>query len=1442
MAYVLLPCDIPNWLDLQRELTHLLRTQTTEELIAGMLKLQDSCSIGLDPDDTINAVEVSRFDGLWYFLEETLNTEEKAHFFKVVHPSLVKSALSLKLFKPSQGFKYSLQQEESTMSLDRTFVMSLLANAFFCTFPRRTLKTHPTLQDFSFSNFFRYLLSFRQQEKLNNILRYFEILETEDLKRKVHFRRQVLPLKAIPTLPEWLCSDRSLCPLLVRSHGNLEDSEPYVYKAYKCSRRIGENTLRNSETEESTLFCRYPELLTCLCFVESLADNEALVAEGLLSSTNHIVTDICLMDICDYFDHPFKQYEDSSLLRELNKALVAFIQPKNQIYSFPVNQNSSFEETISVTLPNCQGKKTRDLLKKCIHNSECSKCVCCDNTILFNDSTNMKYVSSKEHSIISNSKLNGKNHHKETCCITHCSVIDIKNCKDETFIKNEVGPIDDDSEKKHCSNTILPECSVIDVKNCTEEYYVRNEIGPVNDDSREKHCSNIIISKCVVADVKNCTEGHCVRNEVGPTVDDSEKKGCYNTIFPQCSVSDVKNCTEGHYVRNEFGPTDDDSEKKHCSNTRLSQCGVADVKNRTDEYYDSNKIRDLSDQSQEKSCSENRFVHDSQTNNVKPRFKAKLLHYLANVKCFIAQKQKIKNRKNTKHYLRSISNYISPKVPRFAYRRQFCMQQDQSFVDKTKIPASSLDHKNDGLGSDTNHSAWNQKISSFTAANIDNNTKTILKESPNTSDTETNSHSYSPAQINPFKAHLNSHTLLCKDRVINSPICDDLGTEINATQYCGSSHNSVCKTLSKSTQTLVCEILKPSTWSPESPKCMKKMHERMLDTSDYKNSLLNSSSESEASFQFRNFATLEETFVDTRNSESSEYVLLRHNLPVHQCKEKNSLNLNSVESFCPRYTESEDKLSKAIEQQHTSEPFSLLHDNETLSLSNKKGNIANNSRLLSKYEQLDARHTIRTDCNSYFHTSSKRTETSQSKSSSRSRAFSKKFKGFWTSESSLDSWKTANQNSKESNVDYIMRERSKNLLVSHLSKQRPLNKSEQELLPRVNYKVFKRCELTHDYTNSKEHLRCQVSLDDEYFTADESVGQGYSSRLYLESGESELSQSTEDILEDDRSQLSRGSSIGFVLEGSDEDESLTVSLDERNDDFMKKDCRRHQKLSGWKTEGSSGSSEIDNVIEDPKLGFTRFPIIPMRSANSEPCLLHMSPSDPALSLPPLQIPKDAIATLWRGRNLLMLTGKGSLKAYSYDGVNPNLPVPFKARFRCKKTSNEELSRDDHFYSFADASFWHWGSAGSLSGVSSIKSSLGDLSRNKEDSVKNDKCHSLQHLKRCNSSTSEDLRPVATHCNIAGDCQLLVIILWIAASRAGLPSLIVYTDGDQRLSMVTEVYHQAEKRKWTVGDVACETLRFCRNKLSNGQNKSSRQRETTLFRHLIGKDNVITSDL
>ncbi|XP_022258138.1 uncharacterized protein LOC106473000 isoform X2 [Limulus polyphemus] len=346
MAHVLLPCDMPSWTDTQRQLSQIKMLQTSDHLVIGLQKLYDGCSISLDPDDNPPKGDILRFEGLRKFIDETMTAEEKSRFFKKTLPTLINSALKLRLLKPTAGFHFLLQQEEQYQSLDRRLLVSLVSNAFCSLLPKRTVKTHPTLQDFNFGEFFRQMKSSKQQKNLRNIFRYFDFVGTQEMKGKVRFYRQVLPFKSMPSLPEWLCSDQPLCPLVVRTQGTPNDAELHMYRVCDCSARIGGDVLKGAITEEASLLCLTPELLVALCFVESLADNEALVVEGALSvdeSTGSSLreADFCLMDAYDFTNQPFCQYEDRFLLRELNKALVSLKQPQSQRRLSPVGQSSS---------------------------------------------------------------------------------------------------------------------------------------------------------------------------------------------------------------------------------------------------------------------------------------------------------------------------------------------------------------------------------------------------------------------------------------------------------------------------------------------------------------------------------------------------------------------------------------------------------------------------------------------------------------------------------------------------------------------------------------------------------------------------------------------------------------------------------------------------------------------------------------------------------------------------------------------------------------------------------------------------------------------------------------------------------------------------------------------------------------------------------------------
>ncbi|CAN7997562.1 unnamed protein product [Ixodes hexagonus] len=154
------------------------------------------------------------------------------------------------------------------------------------------------------------------------------------------------------SLPEWMCSDCPLCPLMVRTRGLVEEAEPILVKSYPCHASVGGDVLRGSYTMECSVFLDAPELLAALVFVEYLGDNESLTVDGLLSfdprpqasgepALGPFESSVCLLDFKSHDSNPVAQYEDSSLLRELNKCLVTFRQSVSRRRPSPVGRSSS---------------------------------------------------------------------------------------------------------------------------------------------------------------------------------------------------------------------------------------------------------------------------------------------------------------------------------------------------------------------------------------------------------------------------------------------------------------------------------------------------------------------------------------------------------------------------------------------------------------------------------------------------------------------------------------------------------------------------------------------------------------------------------------------------------------------------------------------------------------------------------------------------------------------------------------------------------------------------------------------------------------------------------------------------------------------------------------------------------------------------------------------
>ncbi|KAL3219985.1 hypothetical protein MRX96_005731 [Rhipicephalus microplus] len=139
---------------------------------------------------------------------------------------------------------------------------------------------------------------------------------------------------------------------MVRTRGLIEDAEPVLLKCYPSSANVGNEFLGRNCTMECSVFLSCPEVLTALLFVELLGDNEALTVDGLLPLDPRPRVNgepvfgpsecsVCLLDVKDHSSRPVAQFEDASLLRELNKCLVAFRQALTQRRPSPVGQSSS---------------------------------------------------------------------------------------------------------------------------------------------------------------------------------------------------------------------------------------------------------------------------------------------------------------------------------------------------------------------------------------------------------------------------------------------------------------------------------------------------------------------------------------------------------------------------------------------------------------------------------------------------------------------------------------------------------------------------------------------------------------------------------------------------------------------------------------------------------------------------------------------------------------------------------------------------------------------------------------------------------------------------------------------------------------------------------------------------------------------------------------------
>lgn len=337
MALVLLPCDLPSWPAVERHLDTLACLHKSDQLVDIMCKVHGLCCVSLDPDENDRS-DIAIFCGFQTFLDVGLSVTERDNFFDVTLPSLVRYATRLRIYKPADGLHYSLQQQADCSNLDRKFVASLVANAFFSTFPRRTRKTHPTLQDCNFARFFAQLNRQDQQTKLRNFLNYFDRIARCEPTGKIVFIRKVTSKMAELDFDDWLQCSKLLCPVTIRHDDRMKQMESGSVKVCFGSNRVGGLVLDGGGQQEDLMFGAFPELFVTLLSTELMEANEACTVHGLFpvggsssgrklsketsDADEHLDTHVCLTESMRFESegHLFKE----SMVRELNKAFTAF--------------------------------------------------------------------------------------------------------------------------------------------------------------------------------------------------------------------------------------------------------------------------------------------------------------------------------------------------------------------------------------------------------------------------------------------------------------------------------------------------------------------------------------------------------------------------------------------------------------------------------------------------------------------------------------------------------------------------------------------------------------------------------------------------------------------------------------------------------------------------------------------------------------------------------------------------------------------------------------------------------------------------------------------------------------------------------------------------------------------------------------------------------------
>ncbi|XP_048195249.1 poly(ADP-ribose) glycohydrolase isoform X2 [Perognathus longimembris pacificus] len=280
------------------------------------------------------------------FWDKVLEEAEAQHLYQSILPDMVKIALCLPNIC-TQPIPLLKQKMNHSITMSQEQIASLLANAFFCTFPRRNAKMKSEYSSYPDINFNRLFegRSSRKPEKLKTLFCYFRRVTEKKPTGLVTFTRQ-----SLEDFPEWERCEKPLTRLHVTYEGTIEGHGQGMLQVDFANRFVGGGVTSAGLVQEEIRFLINPELIVSRLFTEVLDHNECLIITGTEQYSEYTgyaetyrwarsheddserddwqrrCTEIVAIDAL-HFRRYLDQFVPEKMRRELNKAYCGFVRP-----------------------------------------------------------------------------------------------------------------------------------------------------------------------------------------------------------------------------------------------------------------------------------------------------------------------------------------------------------------------------------------------------------------------------------------------------------------------------------------------------------------------------------------------------------------------------------------------------------------------------------------------------------------------------------------------------------------------------------------------------------------------------------------------------------------------------------------------------------------------------------------------------------------------------------------------------------------------------------------------------------------------------------------------------------------------------------------------------------------------------------------------------------